>query len=216
MTRHNHRTQHVTTRQGVTGRQGLRQLLDKTLPWFLMSAVSCSRLFWETSTRQPYWTSCQCRLSCNEGWTGVWLQTPSPGPLIRHQRLHMIILHLEDQRLQSGVPGLQTDDSGCPSDVPEGWMNPKIPRVLFLPLEGRPPQNLAPGILPQSTFLQLWTLKTKSRTDLSLTRKMSRDLRIKSQQLNTSCFTRLWRHLRARSRLTLPSLAGLPESLWWI
>ena len=50
MTQHTHRTQHVMTRQGVTGQQprvpwqGLRQLLDKTLSWFLMSAVSCSPL----------------------------------------------------------------------------------------------------------------------------------------------------------------------------
>ena len=181
-----------------------------------MSAVSCSRLFREKSTRQPYWILCQCGLTCNEGWTGVWLQTPSPGPLIRHRWLHMIILRLEDQRLQPGVPGLQTDDPGRPSDVPEGWMNPEIPHVLDPPLEGRPPQNLAPGILHQSTLLQLWTLKTKSRTGLSLTRKMMRDLWRKSQQLNTSCFARLWHHLRARSRLTLPSLPGLPGRLWWI
>ena len=72
-------------------------------------------------------------------WTGVWLQTPSPGLLFRHRRVHMIILHLEDQRLQSDVPGLQTDDPGCPSDVPEGWMNLEIPHVLNLPSEGRPP-----------------------------------------------------------------------------
>ena len=89
---------------------------------------------------------------------------PSPCPMFRHRRLHMIILHLEDQRLQSGVPGLQTDDPGRPSDVPEWWMNLEIPHVLDLPLEGLPPQNLAPGILLQSTFLHLWTLRTKSRT----------------------------------------------------
>ena len=155
MARHNHKTRHVTTWQGVTGRQprvlrqGLRQLINKTLPLSLMSAVSCSRLFRGTSTRQPYWTSCQCGLSCNEAWTGVWLETPSPGPLFRHRQLLMIILHLEDQRLQSGVPGLQTDNPRRPSNVPEGWMNPEIPHVLDLPLEGLPPQNLAPGILLQ-------------------------------------------------------------------
>ena len=137
-----------------------------------------------------------------------------PGPLSRHRWLLMIILHLEDQ------------DSRTPDRWPrtlvrrargmEGWMNPEVPRVLVLPFEGPPPENLALGILLQSTFLQLWTLKTKSRTGLSRTRKMTRDLRRKSQWLSTSCFARLWRLLRARSRLTPPSLAGLPGRHWWI
>ena len=48
-----------------------------------MSAVLSSRLCRGESTRRCYWTKCQCGLSCNVGWTGVWLQTPSPGPLRR-------------------------------------------------------------------------------------------------------------------------------------
>ena len=127
-----------------------------------MSAVSFSCLCWWESTRKRFWTS-QCGLSCNVGWMGVWLQTPSPGPLFRHRRRHMIIPHPEDQRLQSGVPGLQTDDPGHPSDEPEGWMNLKILHVLDLPSEGLLPQNLVPEILLQSTFLQPWTLKTQSQ-----------------------------------------------------
>ena len=221
-TQHTHRTQQVTTWQGVTGRrprvpqQGLCQLQDKTLPWFLMSAVWCFRLFREVSTRRPQLTLRQCGLSCNEGWTRVWqLQTPSPGPLIRHRRPDMIRLCLEDPGLQSGIPGPQSDDPGLQSGVPEGW-GPEIPLVHGLPLEDRPPQNLAPGMLHQSTFQQLWTQRRKSRTGLSLKRKMTRDLRRKSQRHNISCFARLWHHLRACSRLTLPSLAGLPGRLWSI
>ena len=92
-------------------------------------------------------------MTCNEGWTRVWqLQTPSPGPLIRHRRPDMIRLHLEDPGLQLGIPGLQTDDPGLKSDVPEGWTSPEIPLVHGLPLEDRPPQNLAPGMLHQSIF----------------------------------------------------------------
>ena len=219
-TQHILRTQQVTTWQGVTGRrprvprQALRQCQDKTHPWFLMSAVWCFHLCRETSTRL---TSCQCGLSWNEGWTRVWqFQIPNPGPLTRHRRPDRIILHLEELGLQSGVPGLQTDDLGLQSGMPEGWTSPETPLVRDLPLEDLLPQNLAPGMLHQSTFLQPWTRKRKSRTGLSLKMKVTRDLRRKSQQHNTSCSARLWLHLRARSRLTLRSLAGLPGHLWWI
>ena len=181
-----------------------------------MSAVSCSRLCRGVSTGNLDWLQCHCGLSCSKGWMGLELQMPSPGLLLRHRQWLVIILHPEDQTCQSGVPGLQTDDPQRPSDVPEGWMNLGILHVPVHPSKGLPHQNPAPEMLHLSTFLQRWTLKTKSRTERYPTRKMMRAPRRKCQLFSTSCSDRLWLHPKAFTRSTLPSLAGLPGHHWWI
>ena len=143
------------------------------------------------------WTLMQHRMD-----GGMPVPEPSPGPLFRH-------LHPEMTRLLPEGLGLQWDGPG-------GWTSPGFRPGPGLPSEDHHLQNLLPGMLLQSISQPPLTQPRTWKTSLSLMKTMTRDPRGKCQQHNIDSFAKLSLRLRALSRSTQPSLAGLPGRRFWI
>ena len=195
--------------------QGTLQWQDRIHPCYRMSAVCFSLHCPERSTRLLWLTSGPCGLSCNVGWTGVWLfHMPRPGPLHRQLlRPEMMTVHPGGPRLHLGCqtddPGRQWDGSGHLWEGPQWWTTLETPHVPVHPSEGRHRQNHLPGILLLLIFLLPW--KTRSRTGPLPTMRMTTALRRRSLQPSTSCHV-FQSYLQGQSRqVTQASRASLMD-----